>query len=100
MCPPPRVCTRTHKTKSRTHVKDPVVILSELGGLRKHEKTQHALYNYLGLGVATLLQLALLGESRPEFPMGDFLFPLMGQQSVQTYSVMLYAYFRLLSVAG
>ena len=28
---------------SRTHVKDPVVYMSEVGGLRKHEQTQHAL---------------------------------------------------------
>ena len=43
--------------------------MSEFGGLWKHEKTQHALY-ILGLGNTTLLQLALLGESEPKFPIG------------------------------
>ena len=41
--------------------------MSEFGGLWKHEKTQHALYNELGLGSATLLQLAFLLESDPNF---------------------------------
>ena len=41
--------------------------MSQFGGLWKHEKTQHALYNELGLGCATLLQLAFLGK----FPMGE-----------------------------
>ena len=35
---------------------------SDFGGLWKHEKTQHALYHSLGLGSATLLRLAFLGE--------------------------------------
>ena len=44
--------------------------MSEFGGLRKHEKTKHALIIKLGLGSATLLQLAFLGEieSDPNFP--------------------------------
>ena len=66
------------------------------GGLRKHEKTLHGLdnYVYLGLGSATLLQLAFFGESDPNSPWlviafgvprttkasGKF---LLGQQSVQ-----------------
>ena len=50
------------------HVKDPVVSMSAFGGLWKHEKTQHALYNELGLGSMTMLQLAFLGESDPNFP--------------------------------
>ena len=45
--------------------------MSEFGGVWKHEKTQHALFNYLGLGSATLLQLAFLWGKRPEFPMGE-----------------------------
>ena len=49
--------------------------MSEFGGLWKHEKTQHALYNQLGLGSTTLLPLPFLGESDPKFP--------LGQQSVQ-----------------
>ena len=47
-------------------VKDPVV--HDSSGLWKHKKTQHALYNILGLGSATLLQLAFIGESDPNFP--------------------------------
>ena len=42
-----------------------------------YEKTQHALYNELELGSATLLQLAFLGESNLKFPLGQ------QQQSVQ-----------------
>ena len=41
VCPTPRVYTHAHEW-SRTHVKDPGV-MSEFGGLRKHEKTQYAL---------------------------------------------------------
>ena len=41
--------------------------MSEFGGLWKHEKTQRALYNSFGLGSATLLQLAFLGEGDPNF---------------------------------
>ena len=37
--------------------------MSEFGGLWIHERTQHALYNKLGLGSATLSQLTFLGES-------------------------------------
>ena len=50
--------------------------MSGFGGLWKHEKTQH--FNYLGLGSATLLQLAFLGESDPNFPWDKVPF---GQQS-------------------
>ena len=42
--------------------------MPEFGGLWKHEKTQHTLYVYLGLGRATLLLVAFLGESDPNFP--------------------------------
>ena len=42
--------------------------MSEFSGLLKHEKTQHALYNELEFGSATLLQLASLGESDLKFP--------------------------------
>ena len=42
--------------------------MSEFRGLWKHQKTQHALYNCLGLGSTTLLQLAFLGKSDPNFP--------------------------------
>ena len=45
--------------------------MSQFGGLRKREQTQHALYNELGLGSATQLQLAFLGEKRPEFSTGE-----------------------------
>ena len=39
----------------------------EFRGLReKTEKTQHALYNQLGFGSTTLLQLDFLGEKRLE----------------------------------
>ena len=41
--------------------------MSEFGELRKHEKTQHALYNYKGLGSGTLLQLAFFDESDRNF---------------------------------
>ena len=44
----------------------------EFGGLSKHEKTHHALYKWLGLGGATLLQLAFLGEGDPNFPWDTF----------------------------
>ena len=47
--------------------------MSEFGGLRKHEK--HAVYNWLALGNATLLQLAFLGES-------DLTFPWLGYASL------------------
>ena len=53
--------------------------MSDFGELWKHKKTQHAL-NKLGLGNATLLQLAFLGESDPYFPWEKL--PL-GHQSVQ-----------------
>ena len=45
------------------------------------KRTQHALNNLLGLGRATLLQLAVFGESDSNFPREKF--PL-GQQSVRT----------------
>ena len=50
--------------------------MPEFGGLRKHKKTQYALYNSLGLGSTTLLQLAFLGErdlnyAWEEFPLTD-----------------------------
>ena len=57
-------------------VKDHVVHVR----VRKHEKTQHALHMELGLGSATLLQLAFLDENDPNLPWEKF--PL-GQQSVQ-----------------
>ena len=40
----------------------------------EHEQTQHALYNSLGLGSPTLLQLAFLGgkASDPDFPWEKF----------------------------
>ena len=47
--------------------------MSEFGGLRKHKKTQHALYNELGLGSTTVAA---------GFPWGGKKFPL-GQQSVK-----------------
>ena len=44
--------------------------MSEFGGLWKLEKkkTQHALYNQLGLGSVTLMQLAFLGARDQHFP--------------------------------
>ena len=46
-CAQPPVCVGTHMNDHvYTHVKDPVVHI-EFGGLRQHEKTQHAL---VGLG--------------------------------------------------
>ena len=44
--------------------------MSEFRGLRKDEKTQHALYHQLRLGSPTLLQLAFLGEGDLNFPRG------------------------------
>ena len=38
--------------------------MSEFGGLGTHEKTQHALYNQLGLDSTTLLLLAILGTTK------------------------------------
>ena len=52
--------------------------MSEFGGLWKHEKTRHELYNALGFGSAKVLQLAFLGESDPHWTK----FPL-GRQSVE-----------------
>ena len=66
----------------------------EFCGLWKHEKTQHALYNQFGLGRATLLQLAFLGESDLNFPWQKF--PL-GQQSVQKRKLSLHTHSRLIS---
>ena len=43
----------------------------EFGGLWKHEKTQRAVCNEIGLGSATLLRLAFLGESDPKSPLGQ-----------------------------
>ena len=60
--------------------------MSEFGGLRKHEKTQHALYNELGLDSATLLRLAFLVEKRSEFPTGKF--PLGQQKCTNTNTCM------------
>ena len=57
--------------------------MSEFGGLWKHKKTQHALYNSLGLGSVTLLQVAVLGESNQNFQWEKF--PL-GEQRVQNTS--------------
>ena len=55
--------------------------MSEYGGLRKHEKTQHATLRLIRLGsAARLLPPAFLRESDPNFPWETF--PL-GQQSVQ-----------------
>ena len=50
VCPIPRVCIRTHENN---HVRTLKILLSmsELGGLLKHEETQHAL---VGLGIAAL----------------------------------------------
>ena len=45
--------------------------MSVFGGLQKHKNTHHARYKYLGLGSTTLLQLAFLGESNPNFPLGQ-----------------------------
>ena len=55
--------------------------MSEFSGLWKHEKTQHALCNQIGLGSATVAAGYPLGKL-PEFPMGEIPIPL-GQQSVQ-----------------
>ena len=43
--------------------------MSEFGGLweQKPRQDQHALYNELVLGSATLLQLTFLGKSDPKF---------------------------------
>ena len=49
----------------------------EFGGLWKHEKTQHALYNYLGMDSVTLLQMAFLVVSNHGKQFS------LGQQNVQ-----------------
>ena len=61
------------------YVKDHVVLVRtsvDYGNVKKPR--MH--FNYLGLGSATLLQLAFLGEGDPHFPWEKF--PL-GQQRVQ-----------------
>ena len=68
--PNPRVYMHAQE-RSRTHAKDPVVhVRVRYDGLWKYEKTQRALYNDVGLGSATLLQLAFLEENDPEFSIG------------------------------
>ena len=61
------MCLRMHEND---HVRTLKIMwsMSEFGGLWKHEKTQHARYNDLRFGSATLLQLAFLRESDPNFP--------------------------------
>ena len=44
--------------------------MSEFDALRKHEKTQYALYNLLGLGSATRVAAGFPRGNRPAFPMG------------------------------
>ena len=45
-CAQPPVCIRTHKNDQVRTLKI-LWTMSEFGGFRKHEQTQHALYNYL-----------------------------------------------------
>ena len=59
--------------EGHTHARTQMSSMSEFGGLRKHNMTQHALYNSLGLGSATLLELAFLGESDLNLPWENFL---------------------------
>ena len=68
VCPTP-ACMYTHaKEYSRTRVKHPVVhvrVSVNYGNTKR--RSMH--FNYLlGLGSATLLQLAFLGGKRPDFP--------------------------------
>ena len=62
---PPCVYIRMHKND---HVRTLKIRVSEFDGLRKQEKTQHALNNWLVLVSALLLQLAFLPEGNPNFP--------------------------------
>ena len=73
-CANPPVCIRMHKND---HVRTLKILLamSEFNELLKHEQTQHALYNELGLTVAA----GFSWGKRPEFPM----WKTLGQQSVQ-----------------
>ena len=66
------VCTRTHKNN---HVKDPVILVRVRWIMERRKDPA-----ILGLGNATLLQLAFLGESDQNFPLKKF--PL-GQHSVK-----------------
>ena len=67
-------CVYTHaQESSSTHVKDYVArAMSECGGLWKHKKTQHALYNKVGWRDSVAAGFPLWGK-RPEFPMGEIL---------------------------
>ena len=78
-CAQPPVCIRTHKNDHERTLQS-MYSMSEFGGLWTHEKTQRALFNELGLGSTTLLQVAFLGESDPNFSWEKF---LLGQQNVQ-----------------
>ena len=68
----PRVYTQTQEW-SRTHVKDPVFHV-RVGGLRKHEKTQHV---HLELGSAALAAVVAVPEE------GGLNFPQWVNESVK-----------------
>ena len=84
-CTQPHVCIRTHKNdRSRTRVKDPVVLVRVRWIAETRKDPACTLYNELGLGSATLFQLAFLGESNPNFTREEFPFGSTSLQNTTT----------------